>query len=111
MRMAVQAGGLSVSRPPSVSNTGMGSERNIRVGLQLLDQLLQLCNFADLFERKDFVLLVAIDSHARGIITTVFEPMKTCRHVSDAVSSCSHWECQGLTVDESVQYVFAVLLN
>jgi hypothetical protein len=62
-----------------------------QVGLLILDQLLQLGNFADLLEGKDLVLLVTIYSQTSRVIATVFE--------------------SGEAIDEGVEDEFPVLLD
>jgi hypothetical protein len=59
--MAVHPRGRAVSRPPGVSDTGMAIEDLGEVGLGLLDELLELGDLANLLEREDLVLLVAIN--------------------------------------------------
>jgi hypothetical protein len=79
VRMAVKAGWRTVSSPSCVCNTSVGIEDLVKIWLLLLDELLQLCNFANLFKCKDLVLLVSIDGKTSRIVTTVFETGKTCR--------------------------------
>jgi hypothetical protein len=79
MRMAVKAGWRTVSSPSCVCNTSVGIEDLVKIWLLLLDELLQFCNFANLLECKDLVLLVSIDGKTSRIVTTVFETGKTCR--------------------------------
>jgi hypothetical protein len=75
--VAVDAGRLSVSGPPGVSNTGMGNKGSIKIRLGILDKLLQLCNLANLLERENFVLIIAIDCYTCGVVTTVFQAAKS----------------------------------
>ena len=50
--------------PTSVGNAGMRVEDLCQVHSRLGDELLELCNFSDLLEGVDLVLLVAIDRQA-----------------------------------------------
>jgi hypothetical protein len=77
MRMAVQTGGLSVSSPSGVCNSGVRNKSGIHVGLRLVDELLKLSNLSDLLESKDFVLLVAIYGTTSRVVPSVFKTTKT----------------------------------
>jgi len=50
-----------VSRPSSVCNTGMGVKDFCEIWFLLLDELLELCDFAHLFECENLVSLVTVD--------------------------------------------------
>jgi hypothetical protein len=80
-----------VSCPSGVCNTCVGVEDLCEVWLLVLDELLQLCHLANLLISKDLILLVAVDCEASRVVPAVLEP--------------------GKTVDESVNYVAAVLLD
>ena len=62
MRVAVDTRWRTVGGPSGVCNTGVRVEDLGEIWLLLLNELLQLCDLADLLERKDLVLLVAINS-------------------------------------------------
>ena len=47
------------------------------VGLGVGNKLLQFGNLADLFERADFILLVAIHGHTGRVIATVLQSRQT----------------------------------
>jgi hypothetical protein len=91
VRMAIEARWGAVSGPSCVCNTSVRIKDLSQVGLLILDQLLQLGNFADLLEGKDLVLLVTIYSQTSRVIATVFEP--------------------GEAIDEGVEDEFPVLLD
>jgi hypothetical protein len=71
--MAIESGRLTMRGPTSVGNAGMRVEDLCQVHSRLGDELLELCNFSDLLEGVDLVLLVAIDSKAGRVIPAVFE--------------------------------------
>jgi hypothetical protein len=71
--VAVDAGWLSVGGPPGVGNTGMGNKGGIKIRLGILDQLLQLCNLANLLERENFVLIIPINCYTCRVVATVFQ--------------------------------------
>lgn len=77
MRVAVEAGRGTVGGPTSVGNAGVGIENLVERRLRLLNELLELGDLADLFESKDFVLLVAVDGETSGIVATVLETGET----------------------------------
>lgn len=77
VRMAVEAGGLAVSSPPGVRDSGMGNKGNIGVRLLLLNQSLEFVDLANLLESEDLILFVSIDRNAGGVVSTVLEPGQT----------------------------------
>ena len=62
--------------PSSVRNAGMGHEFSVHVDLLFGDQLFQGGDLANLLEEIDFVFTVAIDSHSRRIISSIFQTLK-----------------------------------
>lgn len=56
----------------------MRNECSIKLWGLVLDELLQLCDLSNFLVCEYLVLLVSIDNHSRGIISTVFEARKTC---------------------------------
>ena len=77
--MAIEARWWAVSGPASVCDAAVAVEDLGQVGLLLLDQLLELGDFANFFECEDLVLLVAVDSEAGGVVAAVFEAGEACR--------------------------------
>jgi hypothetical protein len=71
--VAVDARWRAVGGPSGVCNTGVRVEDFGKIWLLLLNELLQLYDLANLLERKDLVLLVAINSKASGVVATIFE--------------------------------------
>ena len=59
--------------PAGMRDANMGVEDLGQVRLALLDKLLELGDFADLLEGKDFILLVPIDCQAGGVVSSVLE--------------------------------------
>jgi hypothetical protein len=70
-----------------VGNTGVCVKDLCKIGLLLLDELLQLGDLANLLEGKDLVFLVTIDGNTGGVVATVFETGETCVW-EGFVSSC-----------------------
>ena len=70
--MAVEARWRTVSGPSGVRNTGVIVEDLAKVRLLRGNQLLELCDLADLFEREDLSLLIAVDGQTSGVIASVF---------------------------------------
>ena len=64
--------------PTSMRNTGMEDECDIESWVLVLDELLQLCDFSDLLVCEYLTLLVTVDYHSSGIISTIFEARETC---------------------------------
>ena len=62
-----------MSSPSGVCDTCVRIEDLGKIWLLILDELLELCNLADLLESKDFVLLVSIYSQTSRVVATVFE--------------------------------------
>jgi len=56
-----------------VSDAAVRVKHLVEVELVLIDQLLQLGHLADLLEREDLILIVAVDSETGGVIPTVLE--------------------------------------
>ncbi len=77
--------------PSGVRNTCVGIEDFCEIWLLVLDELLQLCNLANLLERKHFILLVTVNGEACGVVSSILE--------------------SGEAIDKCVDYVPAVLLN
>jgi hypothetical protein len=77
VRVAVEARRNTVGGPTGVGNASVRVEDLGRIGLGLLDQLLQLGHLANLLEGKDFILLVTIDGETGGIVATVLEAGET----------------------------------
>jgi hypothetical protein len=77
--------------PSGVCNTCVRIEDLCEIWLLVLDELLQLCNLANLLERKHFILLVTIHCKTCGVVSSIFE--------------------SGEAVDKCVNYVAAVFLN
>lgn len=73
MRVAVDTRWGTVGGPSGVCNTGVRVEDLGEIWLLFRNKLLQLDDLADLFECKDLILLVSINSQTCGIIATVFE--------------------------------------
>ena len=73
VRMAVESRRLTMGGPTRVCDTSMRVEDLCHVQSRLVDELLELCDFPNLFEGIDLVLFVAVDGQAGGIIPTVFE--------------------------------------
>lgn len=71
--VAVLTRGGSVSGPTGVRDTSMRLEGLGHVVFALLDEFLQLGNLANFLESTDFILLVAIHSHAGRVIATVLQ--------------------------------------
>jgi len=67
-----------VSCPSGVGDTCVGAERNIKVRLGLIDELLKLCNLSDLLVSENLPLLISVNGYTCGIITTVLQTRKTC---------------------------------
>lgn len=64
--------------PASMRNTGVCHEFLVHIDVLLINQLSQCGDFADLFEKINFILTVAIDGHSSGIISTILESLKAC---------------------------------
>ena len=64
---------MTVGGPAGVCNTAVGVENLGHVHIGLVDQRPQLGDLANLLEGDDFLLLVAIDGEAGGVIATVLE--------------------------------------
>jgi hypothetical protein len=62
-----------MSGPASVSDTAVRVKHLIEVELVLINQLLQLGHLADLLEREDLILLVAIDRETGGVVPAILE--------------------------------------
>lgn len=75
--VAVLARRCSVGGPAGVRNTSMRLKGLGHVGLGVGNKLLQFGNLADLFERADFILLVAIHGHTGRVIATVLQSRQT----------------------------------
>jgi hypothetical protein len=80
-----------VGGPSGVCNTGVRVEDLGEIWLLVLNELLQLCDLADLLECKDLILLVAINSKTSGVVAAVFE--------------------SGKAIDESIENELPVLLH
>jgi len=59
--------------PSSVRNASMRIKYFGEIWLRLLNELLQLGDFAHFFVSKDFIFLVSVDRDASRIVTTVFK--------------------------------------
>ena len=70
-----------MSGPSSVCDTGMGVKDLGHVRVLFFDELLELGNLANLFEGKDFILLVAVNSQTCRVIASIFKTRETL-HVS-----------------------------
>lgn len=83
MRMAVERSGLTVCGPSSVRDSGVGHEFLVHVDVLLIDKFPQSGDFADLFEKVDFIFAVAVNGHSSRIIASVFETLEscTCQHI------------------------------
>lgn len=77
--MAVDSGRSAVGSPSGVCNACVGVEDLVEVWLLLRDELLELDDFANLLERKDLVLLVAVYGETCGVVSSVFEAGETWR--------------------------------
>jgi len=75
--MAVDAGRGAVCGPAGVGNAAVRIEHPLHINLRLVDKLPQLGDLADLLERHDLILLVAIDSETGGVIPAIFETGET----------------------------------
>lgn len=76
--VAVEAGWGSVGGPAGVCDTSVRIEDLGKIGLGLLNQLLQLDHLANLLVSKHLILLVSVDSETGRIISTVLEAGETC---------------------------------
>lgn len=74
VRMAVHSGGWAVGSPPGVSDSGVRIENLVEIRLRLLNELLQLGNFANLFESKDFIFLITVHSQTGRVVPSVLKP-------------------------------------
>src|SRR5271154_7029481 len=71
VRMTIEGCGLTVRCPSCVRNAGVGHEFLVHVDVLFVDELAQGSDFADLLEKVDFILAVAVNGHSSGIIATV----------------------------------------
>lgn len=76
--MAVEAGWGSVGGPAGVCDTSVRVEDLGKIGLGLLNQLLQLDHLANLLVSKHLILLVSVDSETGRVISTVLEAGEAC---------------------------------
>ena len=67
-----------MSSPSSVRNPGMSHKFLIHIDLLFIDQFSQCRYFAHLFEKVNFILAVAVNSHSSRIVTTILEALKPC---------------------------------
>ncbi len=89
--MAINARWWSMGGPSGVCNTCMGIEDLCEIWLLVLDELLQLCNLANLLECKHFILLVTVNSETGGVVSPILESREA--------------------IDERVDYVPTILLH
>jgi hypothetical protein len=71
MGMAVEARRGAVCGPSSVGNADVRVEDLGLVVARLADELLQGSDLADLLDRKDLILLVAVDGQTGRVVATV----------------------------------------
>lgn len=71
--MAVDSGWRTVGGPSGVCNACVVVKDLGKVWLLLVNELLQLRNFADLFVCEHFILLVAVNGETCGVVASVFE--------------------------------------
>jgi hypothetical protein len=57
--------------PSGVCNADVRVELECWVWLLLFDELLQLCDLADLLESVDFILLISVDCETCRVVATV----------------------------------------
>ena len=69
--MAVQSGRLAVCGPTSVRNTRVGVKGLCHVDAGASNELTELDHFAHLFECKDLILLVAVNSETSRVVSSV----------------------------------------
>lgn len=73
VRMTIESRWLTVGSPTGVCYTSVRIEGLLHVDFGLCNQVLQFGNFAHLLEGKDFIFLVAINSEASGIVSSIFQ--------------------------------------
>src|SRR5579859_1981500 len=81
--MTVEGRRLTVCSPSRMRNSGVCHEFFVHIDVLLIDQFSQCSNFANLLEEVDFIFAVAVYRHTSGIISTVFQPLKsfnTCQY-------------------------------
>jgi hypothetical protein len=76
VRVTIEGCGLTVCSPSSMRNTSMCHELPVHIDVLLIDQFPQSRDLADLLEKVDFVLAIAIDGHTGRVISTVFETLE-----------------------------------
>jgi len=69
--MAVLPAWRSVGGPSSVCDTGVGVEDLVHVDARGVDEFSELGHFSHLFEREDFIPLVAVDCETSRVVTSV----------------------------------------
>ena len=69
--MAVNGGRRSVSRPASMAHRSLVNEGLSHVNFRLCDHLSQASDFADLLEEYDFASLVAVNTYASTVVSTI----------------------------------------
>jgi len=115
MRMAIERRWLTVSCPSSVRNASMGHECLVHVDMLFIDQLSQCGNLANLLEEVDFILAVAVNGHASGIVSSVLETLKTWANCHVSAAGLLRIEEKGeramCTIKQDLDDVCPVLFN
>ena len=71
--MAIEAGRGTVCGPPRVCDAAVRVEGLGQVDIGLVNELLELGHLANLLERKDLLLLVAVDGETGRVVPAVLE--------------------------------------
>jgi hypothetical protein len=98
-----------VSGPSGVSNSCMRIERLFEVDTGFANQGFQFGNLSYLLKGKNLVLLVTVDGEPRRVVPTVLEPGETLGRMSQGTRKLI--QMRKLTIDQSVDDVFAVFFN
>jgi hypothetical protein len=87
----------------------MRIERLFEVDTGFANQGFQFGNLSYLLKGKNLVLLVTVDGEPRRVVPTVLEPGETLGRMSQGTRKLI--QMRKLTIDQSVDDVFAVFFN